>query len=237
MSALKIENLRVRSGGFEASLPRLEVQPGRFACLVGKSGAGKTTLLNAIGGFLSPLQGTISLGTEELTPLPAEKRRAAMVFQRGALFPHLTVLENVAYGLRLQGRAAEEARPWLEKFQIAELASRKPHQISVGQAQRVGIARALAVNFPILLLDEPFASLDPATATALRRVLGETVRQRKICAVLVTHFEEDLKELADEVYCISAGKLLWAGDPKGLNFSDPSLRKSLFGPADTGESS
>ncbi len=229
MSALKVENLRVRSGTFEVSLPRMEVRPGRIACLVGRSGAGKSTLLNTIAGFLKPFQGTVSLGSQDLTPLPAEKRKAAMVFQRGALFPHLTVLDNVAYGLKLQGKDLKPAMEWLEKLQIDELSARRPQDISVGQAQRVGLARALAVGFPILLLDEPFASLDPSTRAVLRRVLADAVREQNICTVLVTHFEEDLKELADEVFCLSEGKLLWAGDPKGMNFSDPKFRAALFG--------
>ncbi len=233
MSGLKIEYLRVRNGTFEVTVPRLDVNPGQIVSLVGRSGSGKTTLLNAVAGFLTPLQGTVNFAGVDLTPLPPERRRMAMVFQKGALFPHLTVSQNVEYGLAIQRIAKPErqrqARDWLGKLDIEALHARYPDEISVGQAQRVGMARALAVRFPVLLLDEPFSALDPATRGALRRRLRELVTEAKVCALLVSHFIEDLQELADHAVCLSDGKVMWAGDPKGMDFADPKLRQALFG--------
>jgi ABC-type Fe3+/spermidine/putrescine transport system ATPase subunit len=233
MSTLKVEYLRARVGTFEVTMPRLDVAPGQIVCLVGKSGSGKTTLLNAIAGFLPTSAGSVAFGSEDLTPLAPEKRRMAMVFQKGALFPHLTVSQNVEYGLAVQRVAKAErerqAREWLDKLEIGELGARYPHEISVGQAQRVGIARALAVRFPVLLLDEPFSALDPSTRASLRLKLRQLVTESKTCALLVSHFPEDLKEIADHAVCLSDGKVMWAGDPKGMNFDDPKLRQLLFG--------
>jgi putative spermidine/putrescine transport system ATP-binding protein len=234
MSGLRVEYLRARVGEFEVTVPRLDVAPGEIVCLLGRSGSGKTTFLNAVAGFLPALQGTIQFDGKDLTGLPPEQRRMAMVFQKGALFPHLTVSRNVEYGLAIQGVSKAErqrrAREWLEKLEIGELHARYPHEVSVGQAQRVGIARALAVRFPVLLLDEPFSALDPSTRGALRGKLRELVTESKACAVLVSHFAEDLEEISDQAVCLSAGKVMWAGDPKGMNFDDPKLRATLFGP-------
>jgi putative spermidine/putrescine transport system ATP-binding protein len=233
MTGLRLEYLRAKLGEFEVTVPRLDVEPGQIVCLIGKSGAGKTTLLNAAAGFLPLAQGTVSFGGRDLTTSPPEKRRMAMVFQKGALFPHLTVSENVEYGLRLQrvpvAERRSQASAWLTRFEIGDLGARFPHEISVGQAQRVGIARALAVRFPVLLLDEPFSALDPSTRATLRRELRAAVTETKSCALLVTHFAEDLAELADQAVCLSAGKVLWAGDPKTMDLEDPRLRQALFG--------
>lgn len=233
MSTLRVEYLRARVGRFEVTVPRLDLAPGTITCLLGRSGSGKTTLLNAMTGFITPAQGTVTFGESDLTPLLPEKRRMAMVFQRGALFPHLTVSENVEYGLALQKMAKPErrkqAKEWLERFEIGELHARYPHEVSVGQAQRVGIARALAVRFPVLLLDEPFSALDPSTRSSLRKKLRELVTESKTCTLLVSHFVEDLKDLADQAICLSEGKVMWAADPKSMNFEDPKLRQALFG--------
>ncbi len=233
MSALKVEYLRARVGGFEVTVPKLELEPGTITCLLGRSGSGKTTLLNAMTGFITPSQGTVTYGALDLTPLPPEKRRMAMVFQRGALFPHLTVSENVEYGLMIQKVSKTErrkqAKDWLERLEIGELSARYPHEVSVGQAQRVGIARALAVRFPVLLLDEPFSALDPSTRASLRQKLRDLVTESKTCTLLVSHFIEDLKELADQAISLSEGKVMWAADPRGMNLDDPKLRETLFG--------
>ncbi len=227
MSGLRVEYLRSRVGTFEVTVPRLDVAPGQICCLIGKSGSGKSTLLNTVAGFVDALQGTVSFNGEDLTGVPPEKRRMAMIFQKGALFPHLTVAGNVEYGLAVQKIAKperrEKAQRWLERLQIPELSGRYPHEISVGQAQRVGIARALAVGFPVLLLDEPFSALDTGTAGSLRKLLREVVTEAQVCALLVTHHIDDIKELADFAVSLSGGKVMWAGDPKVMDLS-----KALF---------
>jgi putative spermidine/putrescine transport system ATP-binding protein len=223
MIGLRAEYLRARVGGFEVTVPRLDVGPGQICCLIGKSGSGKTTLLNAVAGFIDLLQGTVSLNGADLTPLAPEKRRMAMVFQKGALFPHLTVAGNVEYGLAIQrvpkAERRQRALAWLERLEIGELHARYPNEISVGQAQRVGLARALAVNFPVLLLDEPFSALDPGTRGVVRKCVRDVVNETKACAVLVTHSVEDIRELGDQAICLSAGKVMWAGDPKAMDLS------------------
>lgn len=184
--SLLVQNLHARVGEFEAFLDHLEITPGTIACLMGRSGSGKSTLLNAIAGFI-PSEGEIFLGQVPLHTLP-EKRRMALVFQRSALFPHLTVLGNIEFGLRLQGVAAEErtrsAIAWLARLGLPEIAARRISAISEGQAQRVALARALAPGFPVLLLDEPFSALDVQTRNELRPLLKKLVQEQGVSALL-----------------------------------------------------
>lgn len=218
MSELRLMHVEAKVGSFTVSLPELSVREGELVCLMGKSGSGKTTLLNAIAGFSPDANGSISWNGQPLAQLPPEKRRMAFVFQRAALFPHLTVLRNVEFGLSVQ-RIPSEARKvrageWLKRLGIADLAERFPNQISEGQSQRVSIARALAPGFPLLLLDEPFSALDVATRAQMRELLRELVKEAKIAAVMVTHHPEDALAIADKIVVLEEGKVIWSGKPR-----------------------
>ncbi len=207
--SLVVKSLKVNSGGFLVAVEALDVKPGEIVAVMGPSGAGKTTLLHAIAGFLPLDAGTIRVGGVPLEKLPPEKRRMAMVFQSGALFPHLTIRANVEFPLRVRGVGRAERREragrWLARLGIPELAERFPHEVSGGQAQRAAFGRALNAEFPVLLLDEPFSALDSATRKQLRLVLRELVRESGVAALLVTHDGEDAAAIADRVLVLRNG--------------------------------
>src|SRR5450830_1129080 len=165
MSAIEIHGVAHRFGDLQALAGvDLSIAQGEFFSLLGPSGCGKTTLLNIIAGFLAPGAGRVVLSGRDITSLPPHQRDIGMVFQNYALFPHLNVFDNVAYGLRVRKTKGAEVRQrvaeMLELVQLAELAQRMPHQLSGGQQQRVAIARALAIRPQVLLLDEPLSNLD-----------------------------------------------------------------------------
>ncbi|HEU5490396.1 MAG TPA: ABC transporter ATP-binding protein [Gaiellaceae bacterium] len=184
--------------------------------LVGPSGAGKTTVLRAVAGLAKPEHGRIRLGGEVLfdsaagIDVPPEDRRVGFVFQDYALFPHMTVAQNVAYGAR--GRAAE----LLERFRIAHLAGARPGELSGGERQRVGLARALAREPGVLLLDEPLSALDPHTRAALRLELRELLDELDLPVLLVTHDFHDAAVLADRVAALADGTVRQVGTPSEL---------------------
>lgn len=209
---LELENIVVIKGDFRCELPEWKIGPGELALLIGKSGSGKTTLLNAIAGFNPLEQGTIRFDGRELQNLRPEKRRVAIAFQRAALFPHLSVFQNVEFGLKIQGLSASERRPrvesWLEKLGVSELADRLPHQISEGQSQRVALARAFITGFPVLLLDEPFSALDAELRVELGNVLRDLVNESRVCALMVTHHPEEMAKLADRKLVLDSGRVV-----------------------------
>ena len=211
MGTLTIKNLRVGRDSFQIFVKNISVQSGSILGVVGKSGSGKSTLLNAIAGFETLSEGEIHFNDTNLSSLPPEQRRIAIVFQRPALFPHLTVLGNVCFGLKIKKQSEsvqkELAIPWLKKLGIADLADRYPHSLSGGEAQRVAIARALVVGFPILLLDEPFSGLDVELKSGARKALKELVDELKLAAILVSHDPTDIEELADEVCTLEKGQI------------------------------
>ena len=187
---------------------------GEVLVVIGPNGAGKSTLLRAIAG-LEP--GRVRMGGEEWTDLEVPRRRVGYVFQDQSLFPHLSALDNVAFGPRARGRSRREAdaaaREWLERFGIADLADRRPRELSGGQAQRVAIARALATDPDVLLLDEPFTGLDVAVQMALRIELGHHLRDFPGIALLVTHDAIDAITLADRVLVLDDGEVAQVGPP------------------------
>ncbi len=191
-------------------------EPGEVLAVIGPNGAGKSTLLHALAGLVDA-EGTALLGGTDLLRLPVRARRVGLVFQGQLLFPHLTAADNVAFGLRARGRgrAAAEAvaRDWLESFGIADLADRKPRELSGGQAQRVAIARALATDPDVLLLDEPFTGLDVSVQMALRIELGRHLRDFPGIALLVTHDAIDALTLADRVLVLDEGRVAQVGPP------------------------
>jgi molybdate transport system ATP-binding protein len=191
-------------------------EPGEVLAVIGPNGAGKSTLLHALAGLVDA-EGTALLGGTDLLRLPVRARRVGLVFQGQLLFPHLTAADNVAFGLRARGRgraaAAAVARDWLERFGIADLADRKPRELSGGQAQRVAIARALATDPDVLLLDEPFTGLDVSVQMALRIELGRHLRDFPGIALLVTHDAIDALTLADRVLVLDEGRVAQVGPP------------------------
>ena len=187
---------------------------GEVLVVIGPNGAGKSTLLRAIAG-LEP--GRVRVGDDDWTDREVPRRRVGYVFQDQSLFPHLSALDNVAFGPRARGRSRREtdaaARAWLERFGIADLAGRRPRELSGGQAQRVAIARALATDPDVLLLDEPFTGLDVSAQMALRIELGEHLRDFAGVTLLVTHDAIDAVTLADRVLVLDEGRVAQVGPP------------------------
>lgn len=195
----------------------LHLNAGDIGCLLGSSGCGKTTTLRAIAGFEPVHEGEIQLAGETISSagftLAPEKRRIGMVFQDYALFPHLTVAQNVAFGLHRgfgnpsRRHVPEAARRWMAEFEIDELGNRFPSQISGGQQQRVALARALAPAPTLLLLDEPFAALDTALRGRLRDSLVAVQEQLGLQMLVITHDPADVEALGQQVLHIREGRL------------------------------
>ncbi len=201
--------------GLDLALPR-----GRVTAVVGPSGAGKSTLLRAIAGLTRPDAGDVLFDGESVLRVAPEKRRLGVVFQSYALFPHLTVADNVAFAPRVRGVAGGAARretaEILEKLEIAGLAGRYPHQLSGGERQRVALARALAADPRALLLDEPLAALDARLRLALRDELAGRLRAAGLTAVYVTHDQQEAMALGDRVAVLRAGRLEQVGSAEDL---------------------
>ncbi len=221
--SLKLENV-VKQYGLQPAIHQLslEIQPGELVALLGPSGCGKTTLLRSLAGLESLSGGRIWFGDQEASQLSVQERRVGFVFQHYALFRHLTVFENVAFGLRLLPRKQRPSRQaieetvtaLLERVQLLELAQRKPDQLSGGQRQRVALARALAINPQILLLDEPFGALDAQVRRSLRQWLRLLHDELKLTTVMVTHDQEEALEMADRVVVMNRGKVEQIGTPR-----------------------
>jgi len=189
----------------------------KTTALVGPSGSGKSTVLKIVAGLLEPSGGTVLFEGKDVTWVPPEKRNIGMVFQHYALFPNMTVLENVEFGLLVRGVAPNEkrkkAKEALEIVQIAELAHRRIHQLSGGQQQRVALARAVVFQPDILLLDEPLSALDAKIRIELRSELALLLRKFKITAVYVTHDQQEAMSLGDQVVVLDKGEIMQVGSP------------------------
>ena len=221
---LRCEGCRIRAGTFALRVDRLHVDPGEHCLIVGPSGAGKSLLLRAVAGLVVPESGTILLRGTDAAGLPPEARRIGLVFQHYSLFPHLTVLENVAFGLRMRGShrrdARERATAELDRLGCAGLAGRRPATLSGGEQQRVAIARALATGADLLLLDEPFAALDPATRATCRTELALLRRSLGLTVLEVTHALEEAGAHADRVVVLDRGRVV-ADGPYGTLAAHP----------------
>lgn len=205
----------------------LEVQPGEFYSLLGPSGCGKTTTLRMIAGFEQPDNGRIVLAGDDITALPPNKRKVNTVFQHYALFPHLTVEENVAYGLRHEA-LSKDARSLrldeaLTRVRLGDLRTRYPRQLSGGQQQRVALARALIKEPTVLLLDEPLAALDLKLRKAMQQELKKLQERVGIAFVYVTHDQEEALTLSDRIAVMDRGLLLQEGSPEEI-YERPSTR-------------
>ncbi len=201
----------------------LDMPAGRLTAILGPSGCGKTTLLRAVAGFVTLDSGAVRFGADDVTTLPPQQRGTAMVFQSYALWPHMTVFDNVAYGLRLKRvpRPEIEARvraalALVEIGDVATIERRKPGALSGGQQQRVALARALVVEPRVLLLDEPLSNLDAKIRQRLRVEIRRLQRRVGITTIYVTHDQEEALAIADQVVLMSAGTVVQAGTPEDV---------------------
>jgi spermidine/putrescine transport system ATP-binding protein len=195
----------------------LQIADNEFFTLLGPSGCGKTTLLRLIGGFETPTSGRIRIADIEAGPLPPQKRPVNTVFQSYALFPHLTVAENVAFGLQMLGVPKPQVKVRVQEalglVRLGDYGSRLPKQLSGGQQQRVAVARALAPSPKVLLLDEPLSALDLKLRKEMQSELKRLQRETGITFVLVTHDQEEALAMSDRIAVMSAGRVLQVGDP------------------------
>ena len=198
----------------------LEVRPGEFLSLLGPSGCGKTTTLRLIAGFERPDEGEVRIGGQDVSRVPPYRRHVNTVFQSYALFPHLTVLDNVAYGLKQRGLGRADRRSRaneaLELVRLAGLGSRKPRQLSGGQQQRVALARALVMHPRVLLLDEPLGALDLKVRKELQIELKRIQEDIGITFVYVTHDQEEALAMSDRVVVMNAGRIEQIGAPREI---------------------
>ena len=203
------------------------VERGQFVSLLGPSGCGKTTTLNVIAGLLAPSSGAIWIAGRDVTGAPPRERALGVVFQSYALFPHRTVAENVAFGLRMRrvGRAetAGRVRAMLDLVGLAGLEDRMPAQLSGGQRQRVALARALVIEPDILLLDEPLSNLDAQLRKRMRQELRDLQQRLGITTLFVTHDQGEAFEMSDRVFLLNAGRIEQSGTPEEL-YDSPATR-------------
>lgn len=226
--SIRIEHVTRRFGSFLAlDDVSLEVQPGELVALLGPSGSGKTTLLRIIAGLEVQDSGHILFHGEDTSHIHVRERQVGFVFQHYALFDHMTILDNVAFGLRVRPRRSrlpdvqikQRATELIDLVQLSQFATRYPNQLSGGQRQRVALARALAVEPRVLLLDEPFGALDAKVRKELRRWLRRLHDEVHVTSVFVTHDQEEAMEIADRVVVMKSGHIEQVGTPDAVYHS------------------
>jgi putative spermidine/putrescine transport system ATP-binding protein len=218
-TSLEVRDVEVFYGALQVlNRVSLSARGGEFIALLGSSGCGKTTLLRAICGFVAVERGAIAVGGRDITKLPPDKRNMAMVFQSYALWPHMTVAQNIGYGLRLRraGRSAiaERVDQMLAMLRLTGLGARKVTELSGGQRQRVALGRALAISPQILLLDEPLSNLDARVREEVRHEIKTLQRDLGITTVHVTHDREEAMVMADRIAILDAGRIAQLGAPE-----------------------
>jgi len=221
MAQLDISGLAKRYGDFYAVRDvSLGIRDGEFLVLLGPSGCGKTTTLRMVAGFIEPTAGHVKLGGSDVTLLPPWKRNAGMVFQSYALFPHLTVAQNVAFGLEMRKLAKADIERRVEEtlalVRLTGYGARLPRQLSGGQQQRVALARALAIRPDVLLLDEPLSNLDAKLRQEVRVEIRELQRQLGLTTVMVTHDQEEALTMADRLVVMNEGAVRQVGSQRDL---------------------
>ncbi len=218
---IRFQNVTKRFGEFTAiDLIDLDIYEREFFALLGPSGCGKTTLMRMLAGFETPTEGTIWLDGQDIAPIPPNKRATNMMFQSYALFPHLTVEDNIAFGLKrsdmAKGDIAARVEEMIRLVQLGKFAKRKPHQISGGQRQRVALARALAKAPKLLLLDEPLGALDKKLRQETQFELMDIQEKTGTTFVIVTHDQEEAMTVASRVAVMDHGKLIQVDTPGGI---------------------
>lgn len=230
--ALKISNVSFsyKKGAKAINNFNLEVRKGSFTTLLGESGCGKTTILKLISGFLQPDVGLIEIDGVNQNRIEPDKRKIAFVFQNYALFPHLTVKNNILYGVKNKKNENNYKifEDTVKSLNLDNLLNRYPHELSGGQQQRVALARSLVLNPKILLMDEPLSSLDTKLREKVRDELKEIQQKLKITTIYVTHDREEALSLSDNIAVIHEGKILQEGSPKELYFSPTNLYTADF---------
>jgi molybdate/tungstate transport system ATP-binding protein len=212
---IRLEGLHVRVGSFDLRDITLEVPKGGYALIIGPTGSGKTTLLEAVAGHARLQSGRVFMHDDDVTDLPPERRGLGFVYQQYHLFPHLSVRDNIAYGVARNGRGSRgRVEELAEMLTIQPLLDRPVRGLSGGEQQRVALARALAPKPSILLLDEPFAAVDPATRLVLRRELRELHEREGITTLQVTHDFDEALRLGDLVAVLSEGRIAQSGTPE-----------------------
>lgn len=219
--SIRLQQVSKRFGNFQAlDDVNLEIKDGTLVALLGPSGSGKSTLLRAISGLESPDTGSIWINGQDTTHLDVKKRNIGFVFQHYALFKHLTVRQNIAFGLEIRKIAPrlikQRTEELLDLIQLQGLGDRYPNQLSGGQRQRVALARALAVQPKVLLLDEPFGALDAKVRKELRAWLRRLHQEVHVTSVFVTHDQEEAMEVADQIVVMNQGKIEQVGTPSEI---------------------
>ena len=225
-NAVEARNVSCRLGEQEVlKSVNLAVVPGELVTLVGPSGCGKSTLLRVIAGLEEPTTGTVLVDGVDVTTTPAEKRRVGLVFQSNALFGHLRVDRNIAFGLRHlpKQERRERVAEMLDLVKLGNLAHRYPHQLSGGEQQRIALARALAPRPPVVLLDEPYGALDEVLREEIGWEVKEILSQRNTAAILVTHDRHEAMTLGDRVAVMDSGRILQCDIPRTV-YDNPSVR-------------
>jgi putative spermidine/putrescine transport system ATP-binding protein len=235
MSFLELTDIQKRFGSTMAVESfNLAAEQGEFVSFLGPSGCGKTTTLRMIAGFEQPTGGSITINGQDVTYTPPNKRNVGMVFQAYALFPNMTVADNIGFGLRVRKRPKDQIRKrvgeLLDLINLPDKGARYPYQLSGGQQQRVALARALAFEPQVLLLDEPLSALDAKIRVALRHEIRSIQRQLGITTVYVTHDQEEALSLSDRVVVMSEGRMEQVGTPFEIyNFPSTAFVASFVG--------
>jgi putative spermidine/putrescine transport system ATP-binding protein len=235
MSFLELTGVQKSFGDFKAVEDfNLGAEKGEFVSFLGPSGCGKTTTLRMIAGFEQPSAGSITINGEDVTNRPPNRRNVGMVFQSYALFPNMTVAQNIGFGLRVRKKPADQIRKRVDELlgliNLPDNGSRYPYQLSGGQQQRVALARALAFEPQVLLLDEPLSALDAKIRVALRHEIRSIQRQLGITTVYVTHDQEEALSLSDRVVVMSQGRMEQVGTPFEIyNFPSTAFVASFVG--------
>ena len=222
MKYLVLDNVtfHYQKGEYVLKNLNLSVDKGEILALLGESGSGKTTLLKIIAGFLKPKEGRVVIDGKDVTNLPPNKRNIGIVFQNYALFPHMSVLDNIIYGLKVRRTPREEAirraKELIDLLNLSGLENKHPSQLSGGQQQRVAIARALIIEPKILLMDEPMSNIDPKLRSKLRAEIKKILKKLNITTVYVTHDQEDAFEIGDRIAILHKGVIENADTPQNI---------------------
>lgn len=235
MTAVAIHNLVKRYPGNPAAVLdqlSLEIRDGELLALLGPSGCGKSTMLNIIAGLVDPTSGEITFDNQSIVDLKPERRGSVLMFQRHLLFPHMTVADNVSFGLRMRGVPKSIHGPrvaaMLERVQLTGMENRLPSSLSGGQQQRVALARALIVAPKVLLMDEPLSSLDAALREDMRELINTLQREFRITTIVVTHDREEAFTLGDRIALLLDGRIHQLGDPRTLYRTPVDERAARF---------